>query len=270
MFLSSEAKKALKATSRTFYIPISRLPAGLQEAIGCAYLCMRAIDEIEDHPDLAGHQKAELLNNVSRVLQSQTFVETFSDDAFDGVFRPYAHYLPEVTLGLAKWASQTPAGIAPRVWDATAAMANRMAFWSLNNWQISTVADLDHYTFSVAGAVGLLICDVGGWFDGLQMHRSFALQFGRGLQLVNILRNRNEDLRRGVDFFPQGWTVDRMQRYARKNLKDAEAYAQELPSSSFSYFLRIPLVLAMATLDALARGEQKLSRATVLQLVRSV
>ncbi|KAA3656679.1 MAG: phytoene/squalene synthase family protein [Chloroflexi bacterium] len=270
MFLSSDAKKVLKATSRTFYIPISRLPAGLQEAIGSAYLCMRAIDEIEDHPNLEGAQKAELLNKVSWILQSQTFVDSFSNDAFDVAFRPYAANLPEVTLGLAKWASQAPASIAPRVWDATAAMANRMAFWSLNNWQISTVADLDHYTFSVAGAVGLLICDVGGWFDGLQMHRGFAIQFGRGLQLVNILRNRSEDLRRGVDFFPHGWSADRMHAYARKNLVDAEAYAKELPGSSFSYFLRIPLVLALATLDALARGEQKLSRATVIQLVRSV
>ena len=89
MFLSSDAKKALKATSRTFYIPISRLPAGLQEAIASAYLCMRAIDEIEDHPDLPSAVKVELLNNVSRVLQSQTFVESFSDEAFDTVFRPY-------------------------------------------------------------------------------------------------------------------------------------------------------------------------------------
>lgn len=270
MFLSSEAKKALKATSRTFYIPISRLPAGLQEAIGSAYLCMRAIDEIEDHPNLPAPAKAELLNKVSWILQSQTFAESFSHDAFDSVFRPYKSQLPEVTLGLANWASQAPAAIAPRVWDATAAMSSRMAFWSLNNWQISTVADLDHYTFSVAGAVGLLICDLGSWFDGLQMHRSFAIQFGRGLQLVNILRNRSEDLRRGVDFFPQGWSVDRMHGYARKNLKDAEVYAKDLPGGSFGYFLRIPLTLALATLDALARGEQKLSRATVLQLVRSI
>ncbi len=270
MFLSSDAKKVLKATSRTFYIPISRLPAGLQEAIGSAYLCMRAIDEIEDHPDLSGPEKAELLNHISQVLQSQTFVEAFSVEAFDGLFRPYSHILPEVTRGLAKWAVHAPAAIAPRIWDATAAMANRMAFWSLNNWQIATVADLDHYTFSVAGAVGLLICDVGGWFDGSQMHRSFAIQFGRGLQLVNILRNRSEDLRRGVDFFPHGWTVERMQAYARQNLEDAEAYARELPNNSFSYFLRIPMVLALATLDALARGEQKLSRTAVLQLVRSV
>ena len=38
--------RVLKDTSRTFFIPIVRLPQRLQEAVGSAYLCMRAIDEI--------------------------------------------------------------------------------------------------------------------------------------------------------------------------------------------------------------------------------
>ena len=270
MVLTPDAVRVLKATSRTFYIPISRLPSGLQEAVASAYLCLRAVDEIEDHPDLGGRQKAGLLQGVSQILQAQTMTEDFSLNAFDHLFRPYTHLLPEVTKRLADWSLQAPSSIAPRIWDATAAMSDRMAQWSLTGWIIETEEDLDHYTFSVAGAVGLLICDVGAWFDGFQMHRGFAIQFGRGLQLVNILRNRNEDLRRGIDFFPDGWTVERMQAYARHNLAQAEDYANTLPRSPFAYFIRIPLVLAIGTLDALARGEQKLSRTAVLQLVRSV
>ena len=52
MDLCADALDILKENSRTFYIPISRLPPGLQEAVASAYLCMRAIDETEDHPDL--------------------------------------------------------------------------------------------------------------------------------------------------------------------------------------------------------------------------
>jgi len=36
----------LEETSRTFYIPIVKLPVGVQEAVASAYLCLRAIDEI--------------------------------------------------------------------------------------------------------------------------------------------------------------------------------------------------------------------------------
>ena len=38
MVLRRDALDLLKETSRTFYIPISRLPAGLLEAVASAYL----------------------------------------------------------------------------------------------------------------------------------------------------------------------------------------------------------------------------------------
>jgi hypothetical protein len=60
MNLCGDALEVLKATSRTFYVPISRLPSGLQEAVSSAYLCMRAIDEIEDHPNLHRADKARM------------------------------------------------------------------------------------------------------------------------------------------------------------------------------------------------------------------
>lgn len=270
MAFSPDARRVLKATSRTFYIPISRLPAGLQEAIAAAYLCMRAIDEIEDHPQLDGVGKATLLQRISYVMQAQTSRDEFALDELEQILNGHSPILPEVTRRLGEWACQAPASIAPRIWDATAAMADRMAHWALSGWHIQTEADLDRYTFGVAGAVGLLVCDVGAWFDGFQMNRTRAIQFGRGLQSVNILRNRREDLKRGIDYFPTGWDLSQMHYYARQNLAQANAYAQTLPRRPFTYFIKIPLVLAIATLDALERGEAKLSRPAVLQLVRSV
>lgn len=38
------ALEVLELTSRTFYIPIVKLPAQVQEAVASAYLCLRAID----------------------------------------------------------------------------------------------------------------------------------------------------------------------------------------------------------------------------------
>lgn len=270
MTLPQDALSVLKATSRTFYIPISRLPAGLQEVIASGYLCMRAIDEIEDHPTLDNLSKAKLLRRISLIFQAQTSMQDFAFDDFTAAFSPYQDRLPEVTLRLAEWACLAPEAIAPRIWEATAAMADRMAEWAANGWKIQTEADLDRYTYGVAGAVGLLICDLWAWFDKFQMNRIHAIHFGRGLQLVNILRNRAEDLARGIDLFPEGWSQERMQEYARQNLALAEAYARTLPPGPFVYLIKIPLALAFATLDALARGEPKLSRSTVLQLVRQL
>ena len=270
MGLHQDVIDALKETSRTFFIPINHLPSRLQEAVASAYLCMRAIDEIEDHPTLDKPGKMRYLRTISRRLQEQTSFATFANHGFSATFKTQGHVLPEVTLRIGDWACLAPESIAPRIWDATATMADRMANWVANGWKIHTESDLDRYTFAVAGAIGLLLCDIWAWFDGAQMNRTHAIHFGRGLQAVNILRNRIEDLARGVDFFPSGWTHEHLRQYAIHNLSLADAYARSLPPGPFVYFIQTPLALAYATLDALARGEAKLSRGAVLKLTQNI
>lgn len=265
MKFRDNALTVLKETSRTFYIPISRLPDRLQEAVASAYLCMRAIDEVEDHSALDNFSKARILRQMSLNLQGA--VENSSVDKFSA---GYSHQdlLPEVTLRLGEWALLAPETIAPRIWDATAAMADRMAYWSENNWTIDTESDLDRYTFSVAGAVGLLLSDLWAWYDGTQTNRTHAIGFGRGLQAVNIARNHSEDLRRGVNFFPSGWRAENMHAYARRNLKLADYYTKSLPVGPALDFCKIPLALAYGTLEVLALGKDKLSRSDVMALVQ--
>lgn len=268
MDLRQDALEMLKETSRTFYIPICRLPLGLQEAVASAYLCMRAIDEIEDHPGLDNPTKAKLLQIISLKLQAAVDGNTF--DNFSISLVTHQSPLAEVTIRIREWALLAPETIAPRIWDATAAMADRMAHWANTGWKAYTEADLDRYTFGVAGAVGLLLSDLWAWYDGTQTNRTHAIGFGRGLQSVNILRNRGEDLARGVDFFPDGWSTEDMHMYARRNLSLADAYTKALPLGPALDFCQIPLTLAYATLDALVRGEEKLSRSNVIALIEEV
>lgn len=263
----NNALQVLKETSRTFYIPISRLPQGLQEAVASAYLCMRAIDEIEDHPVLDNKIKARLLRRMSLNLQSGTASSTVEDFSIGSIG---SLTLPEVSLQIGEWALLAPDSIAPRIWDATAAMADRMAHWAETNWTIATEAALDQYTFSVAGAVGLLLSDLWAWYDGTQTNRSYAIGFGRGLQAVNIARNYREDLKRGVNFMPHGWEPADIHCYARQNLKLADLYTQSLAPGPALDFCRIPLALAYGTLEVMALGKEKLSRSDVMALVQKV
>ncbi len=267
MSIPDDTWRVLQETSRTFVLPIRQLRAGLQEAIASAYLCMRAIDELEDHPHLESEEKMHLLRQVSQRLQAHSAREDFPSDAFRSCFAPYEVRLPEVTCRLADWVRLAPQEIAPRIWDATATMAERMANWVRDGWCIQNEEDLDRYTYSVAGATGVLLCDLWAWAGGEQLHRAAAIQFGRGLQTVNILRNREEDLARGVDFFPSSWTAQQMYQYARRQLGQAETYALTLSTAPFEALIHIPLALAKATLDALARGEPKLSRSEVLSIL---
>ena len=262
MSISEDALVMLKETSRTFFIPISRLPAGLQDAVMSGYLCLRAIDEVEDHPRLDNRTKAMLLRSISHTLQT-----TFAADDFTTALGSYQQELPEVTLRVGDWALLASPSVAPRVWEATATMADRMAQWADNGWTIQTEEDLDRYTFGVAGSVGLLLSDLWAWYNGTQTNRMHAVGFGRGLQAVNILRNHAEDVARGVEFFPPGWQVEDMHAYARRNLALADAYTGVLPPGPVLDFCSLPLALAYATLESLARGDGKLSRSAVLQIV---
>ncbi|BAZ11304.1 hypothetical protein NIES4071_31300 [Calothrix sp. NIES-4071] len=269
MDLRTDALQLLKETSRTFYIPIVRLPRGLQEAVASAYLCMRAIDQIEDDSELDNQTKSELLRSISLTLQAG--VDGFAVDAFTDAFVGYEKKLPEVTLRLREWLILAPESIAPRIWDATSSMSDRMAYWAERNWRVNDESDLDRYTFGVAGAVGLLLSDLWAWYDGTQTNRTLAIGFGRGLQAVNIIRNHSEDSLRGVTFMPKGWDVDKLQAYARRNLALADAYNASLPPNSPALdFCQIPLTLAYGTLEAIAHGKEKLSRSDVVALLEQV
>ena len=81
-----DVMEILRATSRTFFIPIFQLPPGLQEAVASAYLCMRAIDEIEDHAELGKHAKIRQLRSISQILQAQSDVDTFTRNEFEAAF----------------------------------------------------------------------------------------------------------------------------------------------------------------------------------------
>ena len=264
-FINKEARQFLKETSRTFYIPITYLSKGLQEAVASAYLCMRAIDEIEDHPELPAKDKSHLLLSIHQILQ-----KPFNEDTLIDLLQPYQSTLPKVTLKLSDWIKVCPPGIVDRVLDATATMAKGMAKWVQKDWVINSEEDLDDYTYYVAGLVGVMLSDIWKWHDGTETDEHLAIGFGRGLQAVNILRNYKEDETRGVSFFPEGWELEDMFAYARRNLELADLYIKDLQTKEIVTFCKIPLVLAHGTLKALMEGKEKMNRIDVMKAVGQV
>ncbi|KRW99795.1 Terpenoid synthase [Pseudocohnilembus persalinus] len=262
---TKDALTILKETSRTFFVPISKLNGDPKDAVASAYLCLRAIDEIEDHEKIANKDKVKLLRNVSMKLQEYRADSTA--EQLTPEWEGFESQLPEVSLRIGEWILYCPEAMRGRIVDATSAMSDRMANWADRDFQINTVQDLDGYTFSVAGSVGLLLSDIWAHYDQCITDRSLAVGFGRGLQSVNILRNKLEDKVRGVEWYPKGFTNTEMFEYAERNLAFAKLYMKSLPKgSSALLFCRIPLNLALATISALKKGKEKLSREEVVQI----
>src|SRR5699024_4834680 len=157
--------QVLKETSRTFYIPITLLKRTLRLTVGSAYLCMRAIDEIEDHETMEADIKVTLLKETEKLLVASG---EFDAAAYDELVAPYDAELPEVTLRLGDWLKVCPDEIDRKVREATAEMAGGMADWVKKNWVIHTKEDLDDYTYYVAGLVGVMLSDIWKWYDGTE------------------------------------------------------------------------------------------------------
>ena len=262
-----DAMEVLKATSRTFYIPITFLKKDLKDAVAVAYLAMRAIDEIEDHEELPNDAKHDLLIKVSQLLLE----ENVDHQTYSALVEPYAEVLPDVTLRLPDWLLLAPAGSKYYVQAATSEMAAGMAKWAKANWNIETREDLDDYTYYVAGLVGVMLSDLWKWHDGIETNRELAIGYGRGLQAVNILRNQHEDMDiRGVTFLPDGWTQDELFEYANENLALADEYMKNINKRTILLFCRLPLAIAHKTLKALKDGREKISRAEVEETVLEV
>ncbi|WP_068676321.1 squalene/phytoene synthase family protein [Oceanobacillus sp. Castelsardo] len=264
--LQKDAMRVLKDTSRTFYIPISLLNHTLKMTVGAAYLCMRAIDEIEDHESLNPEVKQELLHSISELLKETSFDEL----AYKELLKPYVADLPEVTLRMSDWISVCPEGIAEKVKESTSIMAKGMAKWVKKDFVIQTKADLDDYTYYVAGLVGVMLSDIWKWYDNTDANYELAIGYGRGLQAVNMLRNQDEDAERGVRFLPDGWTRENLFHYAEENLKMADQYIKSIETKKILLFCKIPLSLAKKTLYVMQNGEEKMSRKDVESTVDEI
>lgn len=259
------AMRVLKQTSRTFNIPINLLKPTLKKTVASAYLCMRAIDEIEDHEQLSSDTKQQLLRETAKLLKTE-----FDEEAYVKLVKPYESVLPEVTLRLGDWIEVCPEGITDKVTESTAIMAEGMAKWTEKDWIIHTKEDLDDYTYYVAGLVGVMLSDIWEWYDGTKTDRELAIGYGRGLQAVNMIRNQKEDAERGVQFIPDGWTREDMFTYAKRNLKQADEYIKVIKTRNILLFCRIPLALAKKTLKAMENGQEKMSRNEVEDTVEDI
>src|SRR5690606_26928509 len=264
--LQKESLLMLKETSRTFFIPISFLESTLKKTVGSAYLCMRAIDEIEDHPELEDQVKINLLRSIQEMLATD-----FDEIRYLELVSPYEASLPPVTMRLADWISVCPEEIRGKVMESTAIMAGGMAKWVEKDWVIKTKEDLDDYTYYVAGLVGAMLSDIWKWYDGTDTDYELAIGFGRGLQAVNILRNQDEDFRdRGVRFIPFGWTRNDVFDYARENFILADVFMNEMRTRNIYLFCKISFALAKRTLKVEEDGREKMTCQEVVEVIAKI
>jgi farnesyl-diphosphate farnesyltransferase len=208
----------LRSVSRSFYLSIRFLPAQLRQPIALAYLLARATDTIADTTGISRLVRIETLKMLSNGIQGKASRDVVVD--LIASFIPLQvnkneQRLLESLPDCLDWLDQIEHADRNdiRIVLGKITRGQMLDLQRFDNPQeiraLSTAADLDEYTYLVAGCVGefwtrLCFRHVRN-FSSLSEDEMLALGklYGMALQLINVLRDVGADLRAGRCYFPE-------------------------------------------------------------------
>src|SRR5438552_14983437 len=200
----------LRSVSRSFYLSIRLLPAQLREPIALAYLLARATDSVADTTGISGLVRIEALKMLSDGIQGKAsrevvvdLIASFVPLQTNASEQRLLESLPDCLAWLERMEQADRTDI--RVVLEKITHGQMLDIQRFDNPQeiraLSNDADLDEYTYLVAGCVGefwtrLCFRHVRN-FASLSEDERLALgkRYGMALQLVNVLRDAGSDLR---------------------------------------------------------------------------
>lgn len=300
----------LKGVSRSFYLTLRILPAGMREPVGLAYLLARAADTIADTSLIPPAKRLELLVSLRERING-------AGDAGELAQRLAAEVASQQTQSDEKVLLETvgPAlDVLAQLDDADRAAVRGIVstltdgmvfdlrtFPNESSGELGTLpamADLDRYTYLVAGCVGefwttMTYAHVPGVLqeNPATMHAR-GIRFGKALQMVNVLRDCAKDLRLGRCYLPAE-VLDRhglhphdllhpansrraqpmlfdLVRFALDHFREAVAYTLAIPRTAVRLRLAClwPILIGLETLLLLVRNDAWLDPARVSKITR--
>lgn len=206
----------LRATSRSFYLTLRVLPGSVRQQIGLAYLLARATDTIADTEIVPIADRLAALHALrARILRTTEFNPQFASLAEKqgaSAERELLVRIHEALADLDRLAAADRALVQQVLDTITSGQEldlQRFAGASQHFIRaLESAADLDDYTYRVAGCVGEFwtrLCRRHA-FPAVALEEKRLIEngirFGKGLQLVNILRDLPADLRKGRCYVP--------------------------------------------------------------------
>jgi farnesyl-diphosphate farnesyltransferase len=196
----------LRGVSRSFYLTLSILPEELRPGICAAYLLARASDTVADTQVVPREKRLSLLREM-RQGRTGSVRELAQGQALPAE-RELLERLDECTRLKDSFPAPDRALIDTLLDTIVAGQIFDLERFSGGLQALCDDAELDRYTYMVAGCVGefwtrmcvLHLPELRSW-DAQAMCR-LGVRFGKGLQLVNVLRDMPRDLRIGRCYLP--------------------------------------------------------------------
>lgn len=299
--------ETLPRVSRTFAPTIKKLPKGLDVQVTVAYLLCRIADTVEDSDELTISQKEQMLQTFAEIFQPSEKdiqaefmhllealpVNTPDDELAHNlpvVMRVYDTFSPVMRKHIGKWVIEMSHGMQKY---AQALRKTRIVF-------LNSMKELDEYTYYVAGTVGYLLTELFSYYSHkitpAIKHKleQLAESFGKGLQLVNIIRDMTTDLKRGQSYIPdellKKYKLTRSSIFEKENAQQAELMFNELIQGAVKHldkaldyillipknetrirlFCMLPLFWALRTLQTIQENTLALLGSEKIKIPRSL
>ena len=296
-------QEILPAVSRTFALSIRLLPGDLGVAVRDAYLLCRMADTIEDAPDSTAHEKAELLDLLSRCFEDANAPRDLAlrSEKLSGVeahlrllrnaelvFTSYGNLPARTRMHVRRWVREMIGGM------------RKFVLAYPHGIRIQSLEEYREYCYYVAGTVGYLLTDL--WHEHspsigphrYELLREKSREFAEALQTVNILKDVATDAEHensiyvpeqllrahgsahatilSRDLLAQNReALGALVKLAWHDLDEATAYLLMIPRRAVSIrlFCALPLLFAYATLRDLTGNPNALAHRTVVKISRA-
>src|SRR5450432_871641 len=195
-------KAILRSVSRSFYLTIRFLPRPLREPVSLAYLLARATDTIADTAAIPAATRLTTLLAVARVIAGESDFAAVAESLRDFAARqsdPAERKLIENLRGCVDWlATMNPAdrddirNVLQTIVRGQELDVRRFGDPAVVT-SLRSAAELDEYTYLVAGCVGDFWTKLGFRHLDPFANRSpnemskIGIEYGKGLQLINVL-----------------------------------------------------------------------------------
>jgi farnesyl-diphosphate farnesyltransferase len=298
--MSGEAElwTLLKGVSRSFYLSVRFLPRRIRMAIGIGYLLARASDTIADTNRLPPAERIAFLNRFLRAIVNREPGDPLDLAACltaqaDGPEKVLVANIDRVMGCLAK----IPPAHQALVHEVLTKIIHGQTL-DIERFEskaglhgLADDSELEEYTYLVAGCVGEFwtkICLLE-WSNYARLRTEEMLvlgkNFGKGLQLVNILRDYPLDLKAGRSYLPvsnldeialdpalAGRERERWRQRASGYLEEAWKYVMSVRPWRVRFACALPVFIGVRTLGLLggAPGNGsalKVSRSEVRRLM---
>ena len=279
-FQKELGNELLASVSRSFFLSLRFLPEKMREATSLGYLLARLSDTIADTKALPQMERIGVLSQIGQAIQGGGEFPDFSSLSLGSGLTDGENTLLQKSGQCLEWLNCQKEDFAKPIRKVMESIirgqSNDLRRFSSNNLEcLQSDEELDQYLYDVAGSVGVFWTEIGfvsyGEKFSIQDNETLiklGADYGKSLQLINILRDFSEDFISGRCYFPGNFDNYKDQEIweevsehwiarCRFLMRSSSDYVEALRSPRIRFSTGLPAIIGVETLNLIQKARWK-------------